>query len=306
MTKINWNLPLVADVGKPLKVDDPDKDGHRRVVHDGAYELWHAEDGCPVHCLSGIRRKYNLRNRPWRVGDPVVSIYSGMRGVVDRISSYPGDAFPILVLFDDGDKSWMTADGIRYDYSRFSEPGQKTEQGESYKPWSHYGYDPETRDPHAELEALIADAMEAHDAGRNHNATPDPDGPFTIRCNVSAIEMFAEECAKAIAKARAEALEEAAATIDGLRPAVGWSEQTADDWGCGCLDAARGSAISPTRIEPMTDRISEDRLQQIAQDYVSAMTVGWPEVQSMALELKEYRERLAKIIRIAGLDGIDR
>ncbi len=56
----------------------------------------------------------------------------------------------------------------------------------------------------------------------------------------------------------------------------------------------------------MTDRISDDRLQQIAQDHVSAMTVGWPEVQSMALELKEYRERLAKIIRIAGLDGIDR
>lgn len=248
---IDWNRPLVADVGEPLKVQGPVHDGHYLVEIYAGEGRWYDQNGELAFSASKEDSyKFTLRNRPWRVGDPVVTLGGDRSGVVCKVDQK--GVLPVRVRFDDGATDWFTCSGlfvpgfdkdrrenIRYDYSRASKPKKKQEQDESYKPWSHYGYDPGTCEPHAELETLIAEAMDAHDAGRNHNATPDPDGPFTIRCNVAAIEMFAKERAKAIAKARAEALEEAAATIDGLRPAVEWSEQTADDWGCGCLDAAR-------------------------------------------------------------------
>ena len=270
---IDWNRPLVADVGDLLGVSPP-IDGTALVDHANGKRYLHNQDG--VAC--GIDNKYTLRNRPWRDGDTVVAVESGIRGEVKGIQSgTEGNSF-ILVSFDGGCSSLVPVDGIRYDYRRPKKPKEKPEQDEPYKPWSHYGYDHGTRDPHAELEALIADALETHEASkrtgddaladdiaahlyayrgnrdgptmpvarsiiamvREHDSTtPDPDGPFPTRCNVTAIEMFAEERERAVAKARAEALEEAAATADGLRPAAGWSEQAANAWGCGCLDTAR-------------------------------------------------------------------
>lgn len=55
----------------------------------------------------------------------------------------------------------------------------------------------------------------------------------------------------------------------------------------------------------MTDRLHDERIASLAEEDVEAMVATWPEVQSMARELKEYRERLAMILKIAGLDRID-
>ena len=171
----------------------------------------------------------------------------------------------------------VPVDGIRYDYSRAREPKNHL-HGHDFTPTYHFcwsdGATANKKNPHAELEALIADVLDAYEDGRNHDAkqrpareyhiegitptvpegfiatgltkdefrnklqafanewvrleverfsvgdedaekrrgliidaTPDQDGPFPIRCNVDAIEMFVEERERAVAKARREALE---------------------------------------------------------------------------------------------------
>ena len=55
----------------------------------------------------------------------------------------------------------------------------------------------------------------------------------------------------------------------------------------------------------MTDLLHDERIARIAGEDVEAMLVSWPEVQSMARELLEYRERLAMMRKISGLDKVD-
>lgn len=48
----------------------------------------------------------------------------------------------------------------------------------------------------------------------------------------------------------------------------------------------------------MTERLSDDRLRELTEDDVSAITMPWPEAQAMASELLALRGRIADLEKI--------
>lgn len=91
---IDWNRPLVADVGEPIDVSPP-IDGAALVDHANEKRYLHNQDGVAL----GVDSKYTLRNRPWRVGDRVVTLDGGKRGVIGGASGSPGCAPPYIYVF---------------------------------------------------------------------------------------------------------------------------------------------------------------------------------------------------------------
>lgn len=166
MPELNWNLPLVAEVGEPLSVD-----GNLFVKHADGVGYFHNTDGTIVGISADVLKRYTLHNRPWRVGDPVVSAEGSTPGVVERISTWTDDYFPILVSFDKY-QSWMSADGIRYDYSRrpqveTTRDGHDSDCAMHNEPAFPNGpCDCSTSNPHMEIERQIADVLEYHEAER--------------------------------------------------------------------------------------------------------------------------------------------
>ena len=84
---LNWNLPLVAGVGDPPQVNN---------LSAGIYEVLHADKCLLLHRENGHLwlansfadvDKYPLRNRPWQVGDPVVTLDGERSGVVVETTS---------------------------------------------------------------------------------------------------------------------------------------------------------------------------------------------------------------------------
>ena len=153
---LNWNLPLVAVVGAPLKVHEPDGDGDRYIKHKNGDVRCHRPNG---ETISDFKRgNYTLRNRQWRVGDRVVTLGGGNCGVVIELKHALDTGYPVIVEYDNGDFDGFTDDGrclkrnpddhitnIRYDYSR-----ARTVAAEP------------------DVEALIADeVLPVHGAGRS-------------------------------------------------------------------------------------------------------------------------------------------